>query len=307
MAERIFITGGSGLLGLNWACCRRDRNEVWLGIHEREVALEGVHPARVDLDDAPILEKTLERVNPALIVHMAAMTDVDRCQLDAARAMAINADAAGMIARLAFDQGCRFIHVSTDHLFDGQKANRTEDDIPSPVNIYGQSKAEGEKRVMENNPDALILRVNFFGWGTNYRASFSDWIIGSLSSNRSIALYDNVMFTPLYVDRLAEAGHQLVDKGEKGIFHVASSDRISKFTFGRMLADRFHLDKDLIRKGSYDSDENIPRPLDMSLDNRKLLKALGRKELSVAEDIERLYHDRKRHAELKRVDVRKQE
>ena len=99
--------------------------------------------------------------------------------------------------------------------------------------------------------------------------------MNSLASGTPITLYDNVFYTPLYTGQLIDCAHQLLDQNAKGIYHLTSSDRLSKYDFGMKLAKAFNHDQGLITRGAYNPDNGIPRPLDMSLSNSKLLHSLG--------------------------------
>ena len=213
------------------------------------------------------------------------MTDVDACEADQKAAVALNCDLAAMYAKVAYDHGLRFVHISTDHLFDGLQPMLDENTPCMPINNYGFSKWLGEKAVLKAHQDALILRVNFFGWGPAYRHSFSDWIMGKLKSDIPITLYDNVYFTPLYVGDMIDLAHQLIDKNVSGIYNLTSSDRLSKFDFGLKVAAKFGLNSDLIARAPYDTLCGVPRPLDMSLDNTKVRRLLGIDDLRIDEAI----------------------
>ena len=152
-----------------------------------------------------------------------------------------------------------------------------EDEPINAINVYGKTKAQAESVVVEINPKALIIRSNFYGWGTSYRKSFSDQIIQSLRNHQLLHLFDDVHYTPIFVDNLIQTVHDLLDKKAKGIFHVVSDDRISKYEFGVLIAEKFGLDKSLIHKSTIISQSNlVKRPIDMSLSNRKVRELLGR-------------------------------
>ena len=136
------------------------------------------------------------------------------------------------------------------------------------------------------------MRLNFFAWGPYYRPTFSDWIINSLSDQKNITLYDNVFFTPLYAGEVVSLAHQLIDKQLRGVFNIASSDKISKSDFGFKIAEVFNLDKKLIRVAPYSPSRFLTRPLDMSLDNSKLLRTLCLKKISIYNSILALRADK---------------
>jgi dTDP-4-dehydrorhamnose reductase len=219
----------------------RDRWDVVLGTHLHCVNLPGVRSYRIDLGDPKLLETQLEPLAPDLLVHTAAMTDVDRCESAPELATAVNAGLAGNVAKFAARAGVGLIHISTDHLFATDSGPYSESDPPCPLNEYGRSKLKGEELVQDACPQALVVRTNFFGWGHARRQSFSDWIIGSLRNGEAISLFDDVHFTPILADALAKAAHELAAAGRSGTYNLVGDDRVSKYEFGLRLAKRLAL------------------------------------------------------------------
>lgn len=277
MAERrLLITGGSGLLALNWACAMRDSWRVVLGTHRHSVRLDGVESRPLDLDDAGRLGRQFAELAPDLVVHAAALTSVDECEADPAQARCVNAGLARNVAEAAAARDLRLVHISTDHLFAGDRSNYREDDAPAPLNEYARSKLLGEDWVRQAHPQALVLRTNFYGWGHARRQSFSDWILQSLRAGREITLFDDVFFTPLLADALASAAHRLLERSAAGLFNLAGDERVSKYDFGMRLARVFGLPEAPIRRGSVaEAGLQASRPRDMSLDSGRAQALLG--------------------------------
>lgn len=274
--QRILITGGTGLLGLNWAAAMRDTHEVWLGTHRHRVTLRGVDALPLDLDGPAAFSDHLARLRPDVIVHAAGLSSVDDCERDPARASRVNAEIAGAVATAAASAGTRLVHISTDHVFAGTRSGYAESDPPEPLNAYARSKLEGERLVARHCPGALILRTNFYGWGHASRQSFSDWILEALRAGRTLSMFDDVYFTPLLATTLARTAHRLVDAGATGILHLGGDERISKHAFALRLAAGFGLSTDGIRRARFaDAGLAAPRPRDMSLSNARARGILG--------------------------------
>jgi dTDP-4-dehydrorhamnose reductase len=143
---------------------------------------------------------------------------------------------------------------------------------------------------LQINPNALIIRTNFYAWGTTYRKSFSDFIIESLRKKEVISLFDDVYYTPILAEKLIETVHELLQKKEKGIFNIVSDDKISKFNFGILIAEEFGLDKSLIHRSNLKDNPNlVRRPADMSLSNKKVKDLLGRNLGTVKQHIAKLH------------------
>lgn len=276
MARRLLITGGSGLLALNWACAMRENWDVVLGTHRHRVSLRGATVLPLDLGDADRLSRQLAELSPDLVVHAAGLTSVDACEADPALARQVNAELARNVAAAAAGRNIRLVHISTDHLFAGTRSGYREDDAPEPLNEYARSKLLAEEWVRQADPGALIVRTNFFGWGHARRQSFSDWILQALRAGKEITMFDDVYFTPILADALATAAHRLVTLSAGGIYNLAGDERVSKYEFATRLAQAFKLPVELIRLGKLrDASLVAKRPADMSLGNAKACEVLG--------------------------------
>jgi dTDP-4-dehydrorhamnose reductase len=272
----VLLTGGSGLLALNWACAIRDHHEVILATHRLRANLAGTRSVELALEPAAALTSALQRLAPDLVVHTAGLTSVDECERQPERSTHVNAVLARNVALAAAAAGARLVHISTDHLFAGTRAFYTEDSQPEPLNAYARSKLLAEQWVAEVHPDALIVRTNFFGWGHARRRSFSDWLYYSLTEGRELTLFDDAYITPILADGLAHACHALVERGAHGIYNVVGDQRVSKYDFGVALVEAYGLPKALLRRGKIAaSNLSATRPPDMSLDNAKARARLG--------------------------------
>ncbi len=275
MRKKILFTGGSGLLALNWAYQIRNSYDIFLGLHEKIINVSGVTSVMISLENEVDFLNSIQNIKPDLIIHTAGMTNVDLCEADPNMASKINFEAVKYVSNVCSKNNIDLIFISTDHLFNGEKSFVEENQLKSPINWYGRTKSLGEDYITENNPNSLIIRTNFFGWGTSYRQSFSDFIINSLSSGKNITLFHDIYYTPILIDVLVINVMNLYLSKAIGIFNVVSSERISKFEFGLMVADIFGLDASLILKGKIeDRLELVQRPKDLSLSNLKLVDFL---------------------------------
>jgi dTDP-4-dehydrorhamnose reductase len=278
MMSRILITGGSGLLAVNWALAVRNRFAVTLGLHQRSVSLASVRTANIDLGSADRLVAQIQDIGPDLVIHAAGLTSVERCESEPDLAWQVNVTTAANVAQACSRLGVSHVHISTDHLFAGKESMLDESAPVSPINVYGRTKAEAERQVIDRNPSALVIRTNFYGWGTSYRRSFSDVVIDGLRSGTGVTLFNDVHYTPILVKTMVDAVHDLVELKASGVFNVVGDERISKLDFGYLVASEFGLGRELIAKGSF-GDQNflVRRPMDMSLTNAKICSLLGRR------------------------------
>jgi dTDP-4-dehydrorhamnose reductase len=272
----MLITGGSGLLAVNWAISVRDEYDVTLLLHHRKIAVQGVNTSAASLDSLDECLAAVDKHQPDIVIHTVGLTNVDECESNIELARELNINIVKNISIACNQKKIKLVHISTDHLFSGEQRLLTEEAIPNPVNNYAKTKLEGEQEVQKNCKDALIIRTNFFGWGTSYRQSFSDFIINKLKNNEPIDLFFDVFFTPILIDELAKRVCRLIDENHKGIFNVVGGERLSKYEFGIKLANCFVLNTGLINKVSITQRIGlVKRPSDMSLSNKKVCKILN--------------------------------
>lgn len=288
----ILISGGSGLLAINWALRLRDNWEVHLLLNEREIELPSAQVHKVNLKSLKETTKMVKAINPHVLINTVGLTDVEKCENEPQLARLSNVTVAKNLAIAAKETECRFIHISTDQLYDGKKKFQNEEDSPHPLNHYGITKLQAELDVWRAYDKSLILRTNFFGWGPPYRRSFSDWIIDSLSDGKDIELYTNVFYTPIYIPVLIDAAHLLLGTNRRGLFNVVGRDRLSKYQFGMMLSKSFGFDDSLISGATLNSISKIVnRPLDMSLSSEKFNSCMSTQMPSIESMVEMLVTD----------------
>jgi len=293
MQKKILITGGSGLLAINWALSIRKKYEVTLLLHHRKISLQGVNISFTPLYSLDECLDMLDMYQPDVVIHAAALTSVEECESNIDLAQKVNVDMARNIAIACSNKNVKLVHISTDHLFSGSQKLLSEDSTPNPINNYAKTKLQGEYQVIKNCKDALIIRTNFFGWGTKYRQSFSDFILSNLVNKQKINLFSDVFFTPILINELADKVHGLIKEDASGVFNVAGSERLSKYEFGIKLANCFDLDVNLINISSIkDRPDLIRRPEDMSLSNAKICKFLNCKISDIDKQLQVLKHQK---------------
>lgn len=277
MKRGILITGGSGLLSLNWAVKVKDSFRVTLCLHRRSIRMKGVDCRRVSLDTIDSVASAIRETNSIIVINTAAVTNVETCESNPNLARYVNTEIARNVALACKQERVKLVQISTDHLFSGGIPMAAESLPVSPLNIYARTKAEGETVTLDAYHSSLVLRTNFFGWGPTYRKSFSDFIIDKLRAGQAIELFEDTIFTPISMDFLIDAAHELIECDAEGIFHATGEERLSKYEFGLKIASVFNLDQRLIIPSLFVVRRDLtPRPLDLSLDNRKMCSVLGR-------------------------------
>ena len=289
MRKRVLITGGSGILAVNWAITMRDRHQIILGLHSRNISLRNVHSSKISIESGENFTSELNLINPDIVIHTAGLTNIETCELKPNLAHDINVKLAGNVAYACKKLAIPLVHISTDHIFSGSDSFSGETVKYAPKNVYASTKAEAEVRILDVCPEALIIRTNFFAWGPSYRRSFSDLIIDSLRVGKKITLFEDAFYTPILAESVAYIVHELIEKNANGIFNIVGDDRISKLEFGYKVAKHFDLESNLILPGYLNMHSALViRPLDMSLSNRKTIELLGRKLGGVDEHITKL-------------------
>jgi len=274
----LVVTGASGLLG---ACVLRSAIELGretVGLyHHYRIPDPALHLASVDLTDASATRRLLADLRPDTIIHCAAATNVDWCEENAKQAEAVNVQASAVLAEIAASLKARFIYISTDAVFDGKKGSYVETDEPAPLNVYAKSKLAGEWATERADPRVLVVRLNIYGWNVQKKDSLAEWVLRGLEEGRQVPGFTDVFFTPILVDDLAPILFTMLQQELTGIYHVAGSERISKYDFARRVAKTFGFDPAQVTPCQVkDVNLKAPRPRDISLNTEKIRIALGR-------------------------------
>jgi dTDP-4-dehydrorhamnose reductase len=273
---RLLVTGASGLLGANLVLEARGRHAVTAVCHAHPIALDGVEVVTADLAWPAAADELLQATRPEWIVHCAAAADVDRCEQEPEWAARLNRQAAAAVARAAARIGGRLIHISTDAVFDGERGGYQEIDEPHPISVYGRTKLEGERAVLDAHPSAAVLRVNFYGWHPAGRRGLAEWFLDRLESGQATPGFVDAWISPLLVNDLAERILQIAARPLAGVYHVAGGACVSKYEFGRRLARAFDLDEELVQPAQVAAAGLIgPRPRNLCLDGSRLAAEAG--------------------------------
>lgn len=283
--KKIFFTGGSGLLALNWAAYCHGKFNAILGTNKRLINPDFASTISISgIQSSSSLQSIIGKIEPDIVINTAAITNIEYCEKNPEVAYESNVTLASHVAIACNMLDIPLVHISTDHLFSGLGAYSAENKPTSPINVYSKTKAIAEEKVGSECSNSIIVRTNFFGIGTSYRSSFTDQIISDLAKNNSFSGFDNVFFTPVLASDLAECVHQLIDNKHYGVYNVSSNERISKFEFSLLVARLFGFSESLVKPCKIEERSNlVNRPRDMSLSNHKVSATLKR-DLGTAED-----------------------
>lgn len=291
---RILVTGASGLLGANVALEAVSAGHTVFGVGNRSPLNTERNPSftglTANLLNPGELYRMLEQTQPDWVINCAALANLEDCEKDPVLARRINSEFPGMLAEECRKSGARLLHVSTDAIFDGQKGYYTEADEPNPLNVYAQSKLDGERAVTDADSNALIARVNLFGFSPSGRRSLAEFFLYNLMEGKSLKGFTDVFFCPMLVNDIAHIFFKMLAAELSGLYHVFSAEALSKYDFGVRIANRFGLDAGLIAPVSVEDGGLVAaRSPNLRMDVHKLSTALGEDLPTFSTMLERFY------------------
>ena len=258
------------MLALNWAYCITGNARVYLSLNRRKIKPHFAHILHLDYSDPLVLSNQLKSLKLDLVVNTIGLTDVDLCDRRPEYAQLVNCTLSETIALACRLSNIKLVHISTDQIFDGAQSLVDESVSARPLNVYGQTKLNAEIAVASALPEALILRTNFYGWGTSYRMSYSDYLLSAIQSGNLVTVPNDIYFTPMLISELARIVGELIRHGCSGIFHLGSDTRLSKYEFACLLANRSGVSTEMLHPvPSAQLSCRAIRPRDMSLSNAK--------------------------------------
>ena len=283
---KILVTGSSGLIG-NQLVLDLDKTEQTVySCYNNIKPLYGV-PTKLNLSNLDDIHKIFKKFQPDVIIHCAALTDVEKCEMEPKLANLINAKATEIIAKETERLGSYLIYLSTDYIFDGKKGLYNETDFPNPLNHYGKTKLAGEKTVETNTSKWSIIRTST-PFGTNSsKKTFPVWLLENLQKNKEVNILEDQFTSPTYVPNLSKMILEIVTRNLEGFFHLAGSTRISRFEFAKLIAKKLNLDSSLLNPVKIDTMPwNARRSLDSSLDISKINNILRTKPFTIEKSLD---------------------
>jgi len=243
MQKKILITGADGYMGSNLKkYLRRDYNIFSLlqkaGKNQKDVF-------EADITDFKAVEKIIKKVSPDVLIHTAAISNLSECEKNKDLAYAVNFSGTKNIVDTInkFNLKTNLVFFSSDYIFDGEKGNYKEEDTPNPKTVYGKSKLQAEEYIKKQLKDYIICRTaNIYGRGGN----FFNFLVDSLNENKKIEIFNDVFYTPTYIDYLLDCLKLLIEKDFKGVIHVSGPERVSRFEFAMKLMTIFNQKRNLI-------------------------------------------------------------
>lgn len=267
---RFLITGASGQLGgylLSELQGRADLS-AWSGSSSGD--LFGVPLLPVALTNHQDIATAFAAARPDVVIHCAALARIADCHRDPERARLVNVAATEVLVGLCSRARTRFVYVSTDLVFDGQRGRYREDDVPAPLSVYGRTKYAAEEHAL-TNPRGVVARVSLlYGPSLNGHTSFFDEQTIALGTGRNLTLFTDEWRTPLHLRTAATALVELALSPVTGVLHIGGPERLSRYEMGVRLAASLRADPSVINgvtQASMSAPE--PRPRDVSLDSSR--------------------------------------
>jgi dTDP-4-dehydrorhamnose reductase len=273
---KLLITGASGLLGINLALEVAREHEV-IGIDRGKLKSAPFRVLKADILNIDEINSILDSTNPDWFINCAALANLEKCEEDPLQARILNTDLPRELAIACAKRNVPFVHLSTDSVFDGTKEGiYTEEDEPSPPGVYSKTKLDGERAVQQVNPQAIIARVNFYGWSLGAKRSLSEFFVNNLSQGKNVNGFTDVIFCPMWVNHLSHLLVEMLEKNLSGLYHVVGAQAMSKYQFGVEVARKFGLRESLIAPQSVErSSLTARRSHNLWLSVHKLSTDLG--------------------------------
>ena len=287
---KLLVLGGSGLIGN--ALLKNSKNEfdILTTFYKNHISIKNVRSFQYSFpNDLNNLRELLEKEKPDVLVNTMGYSNIDFCELNKSDTEMLHVEVTEKICKLCENIGTKQIFLSSDYVFDGEKGNYSEDDVPNPVNYYGLSKLKAEQLILKNPINTVIRTSVIYDW--DYRARFFNSVIKNLQNNQEINATTDVYNSVTFLDNLVESIFKVIKLNQNGIFHVVDSTCVNRFEFAEMIAKIFRLDKNLIKTVSVqDEPKNIAkRPKNACLNNSKAKKELGLNFNTIEEGVSRVF------------------
>ncbi len=280
--KRILVTGSNGLLG-------QKLTDICLEDPEIELIATSVgknrHPIQTDyfyeefdIRDTGRLNELVEKYHPDAIIHTAAMTNVDTCEIQQELCYQLNVGSVSNLARVCKDFDIQLVHLSTDFIFDGKEGPYAEDAEPNPLSYYGETKLEAEQLLKSSAGRWAVLRtIIVYGIVSDMsRSNIVLWAKGALEKGQPIQVVNDQWRMPTLAEDLAAGCILAVKKSAQGIYHISGKDLMSIVEIVERVADFYGLDKSLIQPISADTlNQTAKRPGKTGFILDKAIKELG--------------------------------
>ena len=283
---KYLVTGSSGLIGSQLVFDLEQSGETVYSCYNDTKPLHGI-PVELDLLNLEEISKTFQKLQPNVVIHLAALTDVEKCESESKLAYLINSKATELIAKESKQIKCFLVYLSTDYVFDGKKGFYDETDSPNPINQYGKTKLDGEKAVKTLCTSWSILRTSTPFGNHSKKKTFPVWIVENIKNNNKLNIIEDQFTSPTFVPNLSKMIQEVIKRKLEGVIHLSGSSRISRYDFAKMIVNKLNLDSSLLTSVKIDSMKwKAKRPSDSSFNVSKAESTLTQKPFSIEKSLE---------------------
>jgi dTDP-4-dehydrorhamnose reductase len=269
LSKKVLITGANGLVGQSLiSLMTKDAAFKVYGLSKGKKRIsyytENFTYYDADITEKTILEEIILKINPDIIVHTAALTQIDECEQNKELCYKINVEGTQNLLDIAEKTQAHFIFLSTDFVFDGLNGPYQEKDTPNPVSYYGNSKLTGEQLVQSCSvPWTIVRTVLVYGYHKGMRRNnIVSWVVNALKNEESIKVVNDQFRTPTFVDDLARALMVLAHQQKTGIYHISGAEMCSVLEFAHTVAEVWGFPKTFIEPVSSEKlNQPAKRPL----------------------------------------------
>lgn len=295
MKKKLLILGISGLTGYKIGLGSSKKYDIFGTYNAREFTIDGVNSFKFDIYNSDA-DAVISKIKPDLLINATALHNVDYCQTNPDDAYAVNTRFLDLINKKSRDSGFKIIHISTDYVFDGSKNKPySEDDSPNPLSVYGKSKLDGEKILLESGHTVVRSSV-IYGWtplelagktsSSGKPINFGMWLLTKLNKGEPLSIVTDQFASATLADSLAESILTIVQSDKSGLYHIAGLSCESRYDFSIKLAKEFGYDPSFISKtDSTKFTQKAKRPNYSCLDSSKFRRDFGAKLLSTEESL----------------------
>ena len=300
MREKLFVLGIGGLTGSKIAQYAREDFEIFGSYNLRDPKLSFVKSVNLDITNTEKIGQILKEIKPDVVINTTGINNVDYCEKYPKEALEINVLAVKEICKITKNQGIKFIQLSSDSVFDGNKQlPYNETDIPNPVNYYGKTKHESENIVLEN-PDNIVIRASvLYGYllrnlaelesSSKKSINFGQWLINKLIANEKIRIITDEISSPIIADDFAQSILHTIKHNANGIFHSAPKLQITRYDFSVKIAKSLGLQDKLIEPVSNkELGRDVNTGSNKCLNSEKLSRELNYKFLTLDKSLDLL-------------------
>lgn len=251
---KILITGANGMVGsaIVNRLINSSHNILATGRGVCRLASsiisERVQYIPADITSATDVLQVVHQFSPDMIIHGAAMTQVDDCEMKKEECYRVNFEGTALLVAAAEQVASRFCYLSTDFVFDGNAGPYREEDITSPINYYGKTKELAEQIVTKSKLSWSIARTVLLYGKADYitRSNFIYWVKDNLEAGKKINVVNDQLRTPTYIPDYVNGILKITEQGAEGIYHISGEDQMTPYEMAIVVADHLKLDKTLI-------------------------------------------------------------